>query len=122
MKITYKGYTVRQDPDNYHVAIYDEKGKMVCHARHDKVKTVEELKEAVDAFLVLRGMLFGKENVGERNQASATEKGGYPNLMCFGAEPYNCGLENACPDYETCKAEHYRRWYSFMEAQKATGE
>lgn len=48
MKVEHKGYTVMQDPDNHHTAIFDKNGHMVFHAQTDKEKTVEELKEKVE--------------------------------------------------------------------------
>ena len=39
----------------------------------------------------------------------------YPNLMCFGNEPYKYDSHDSCNEYEKCKEEYYKRWYSFME-------
>ena len=42
-------------------------------------------------------------------------KGTYPNLMCFGNEPYQCNCQNSCPKYEECKERYYEVWFAFME-------
>lgn len=51
-KLTHRGYTVVQSPRNHHVMIGKD-GKRVYHAQYDHPLTDDELKEAVDSFLVL---------------------------------------------------------------------
>ena len=60
MKIDYKGYRVKQDPNNYHVAIFDRNGEMVFHAQSSKKKTAEELKKTVDFYLMFSEVLEEK--------------------------------------------------------------
>ena len=40
----------------------------------------------------------------------------YPNLMCFGNEPYKCNCQECCPNYKECKESYHEKWFSFMEA------
>ena len=39
----------------------------------------------------------------------------YPNLMCFGNEPYKCNCQESCPNYKECKENYYEKWFPFME-------
>lgn len=50
-KVTHKGYTAVQSPRNHHVMIGKD-GKMVYHASYDRQLSEDELKKAVDEYLV----------------------------------------------------------------------
>lgn len=63
MKTEHKGYKIKQDSDTHHVAIFDKNGHMVFHAQASKEKTVEELRETVDFYLMLSETLMEKEGV-----------------------------------------------------------
>ena len=43
---------------------------------------------------------------------------GYPNLMCFGEEPFKCNCQSECEDFELCKKAYYERQFSCMEDQE----
>lgn len=61
MEVKHKGYTVVQDPGNHHTAIFNQNGHMVFHAQTDKEKTIEELKETVDFYLLISQTMVEKK-------------------------------------------------------------
>lgn len=42
----------------------------------------------------------------------------YPNLMCFGREPFECGCQNHCVNYEECKEEYHRQLLAWFEERR----
>lgn len=38
----------------------------------------------------------------------------YPNLMCFGREPFECDCQDYCTRYEECKKEYDRQFLLFF--------